>query len=157
MVTIQHRPRSDVAQIRARMRFRHSERADRFAPHHLRQPVAALGFRAEGMYVGCDQVAVDHEPGAGEPTARHLLEHDYVEEVVQSKPPVFLRNRAAEHACLTRFQPQLTRNNAVFFPLVVIRSYLALYERAYHFTELLVLRLEKASLKHAFCLQYDFG
>jgi hypothetical protein len=91
---------------------------------------------------------VDHEARPRESGARHLLEHDHIEEVVGRGAAVLLRHGAAQHACGAGLQPQLARYDAGLFPLRVIGRDLVVDEPPNHAAECLMVFVEQISFEH---------
>src|SRR3546814_4132057 len=101
------------------MRFGNAERADRLALDHLRQPVALLLFGPEGQDISRDEIGVDQKAGTACPDAPQFLIDNRVEQIVEAKPAIFFGHRTAQHAGFAGLQPELARDNALLFPLVV--------------------------------------
>ena len=92
-------------EIAARVGLGHAKRTDRLAPNHFRQPVSLLLFGAERENIGRDKVGVDEEAGAARAHPPKLLEDHDVEQIIETQPAIFLRDRATEQALRSRLQP----------------------------------------------------
>ena len=102
IVAVATRLRAHRLEIAAGVRLGHAERADRLAPHHLRQPMALLLLGAERKDVGGDEIGMDEKARPARADAPKLLEHDDVEQIIEAEAAVFLRHRAAQQALFAR-------------------------------------------------------
>src|SRR3546814_6539058 len=100
-------------------RFR-SDRRDRIARRHARQPVPLLRLGAIAGKIAADDVGREVEAGAAAPRSPEFLDHHRNEAAVQPEPAISFGHSYAEQPGLTRRLPGRARDDAVLFPPGVI-------------------------------------
>src|ERR1700722_6212356 len=106
-VAVAGRARPDRLEIAPRMRLGHAERTDGLAAHHLGQPQFLLRFSAKRKNICRDKIGMDEESWAARSNPPKFLENDHIEQIVQAKAAIFLRNRAAQQTLRPGLEPQL--------------------------------------------------
>ncbi len=122
----------------------------------ISEPSAMPGSQRSPLLVGAVLEEVGHadvvvqreaEARAGDAGVAHLLHHDLVEaEVVDAEAAERLGHSHREHALVRRLREQLTRDEAVLLPLLVVGDDLLREEAPHGLAIVLVLGLEDGSL-----------
>jgi hypothetical protein len=139
VVTVADRGGPDPLQVAAGLGLGHGDRRDELARAVAGQPALPLLRRAQPVQVRADHVVVQLEHGpAGAGPGQFLVQDHVVPVVGVAAAAVLLVDVDAEQAGPARGQPHVAGNDAVPFPLIVIRRDLLRDEGSHHVTELVL-------------------
>ena len=91
---------------------------------------------------------MDEEARSARADAPELLEHDDIEQVVETQSAVFLRHRATEEPLLARLEPELARHDPIVLPLRMIGHNFVLDEATDSRAPNLVLFVKQGAFDH---------